>query len=118
MIKAVECWHGGSKWYELWIDGKLSHMVPTKDEAIQAGADKFTETEEPRFLVRDESGRGGAVEVAYTDFTAEEREYREESYDIDGEEEETTTFGEWLDSSSAGDEFDNSDSMFTVTRIN
>lgn len=118
MTNAVECWHNGAKWYEIWIDRKLSHMVATREEAEREGATEFTTIEEPRFLVRDESGRGYAAEVSYTQFTAEEREYREESYDLDGNQEETQTFGEWLDSSSAGEEFDNSDSMFTVIRIN
>jgi hypothetical protein len=79
---------------------------------------RVTTTDEPRFLVRDGSGRNYCNEVRYTQFTAEDREYMEETYDVDGEQEENQTFGEWLDSSHAGDEFDNSDSMFTVIRIN
>lgn len=118
MIAAIQCWREGSAWWELWIDGKLSHMVRTKQEAADAGAMVFTRTDEPRFLVRDESGRGWASERHYSDFDADERAYREESFDVDGNEEETQTFGEWLDSSDAGDEFDNSDSMYTVIRIN
>lgn len=118
MITAHECWHNGTKWFELWIDGKLSHMVATAEEATAAGATEFVATPEPRFLVRDESGRGWCAERYYTSFDDEERSYREESYDADGNEEDTQTFGEWLDSSDAGDEFANSDSMFTVIRIN
>lgn len=120
MIKAVECWHNGAKWYELWIDRKLSHMVATREEAEREGATEFTTTEEPRFLVRDESGRGCAAEVSYTQFTAEEREYREEGTDTDyaGNEVEFQSFGEWLDSSSAGDEYRNTDENYTVIRIN
>jgi hypothetical protein len=113
MIYAVECWHNGAKWYELWIDKKLSHMVATREEAEREGATEFTTTEEPRFLVRDGSGRGWCAETLYTSFTADEREYRE-----DEDNEYCKSFGEWLDDSSAGDEFDNSDQMFTVIRIN
>lgn len=113
MTAAIECWHNGTKWFELWIDGKLSHMVQTAEEATAAGATEFIATPEPRFLVRDGSGRGWCAETLYTSFTAEEREYKE-----DEDDEYAQTFGEWLDSSDAGDEFDNSDSMLTVIRIN
>ena len=122
MFKAIKTWHGGESWWTLVNsdDGSFSHMVATKEEAIEDGATVFVETEEPRFLVRDESGRGWATEVAYTSFTEEDREYREEGTDTDnaGNEIEFQSFGEWLDESDAGDEFDNSDSMFTVIRIN
>lgn len=100
--------------------GTFSHAVATKEEATAEGATVFVELEEPRFLIRDESGRGWVSEVSYTQFTAEDREYREEGTDTDyaGNEVEFQSFGEWLDDSDAGDEFDNSDSMFTVIRIN
>jgi hypothetical protein len=80
----------------------------------------FIECPEPRFLVRDESGRGWCAEWRYTDISADEREYREEGYDTDyaGNEVEFESFGEWLDNSDAGDEFVNGDQNFTVTRIN
>lgn len=112
-VHAVETYHNGARWYEIWINRKLSHMVATIEEARAAGAVDITATPEPRFLVRDWSGRGWCAETLYTSFTAEEREYRE-----DEDDEYAQAFGEWLDSSSAGDEFDNSDSMFTVIRIN
>ena len=81
MFKAIKDWKDGEAWWMLYDihDGTPSHAVATKEEAIADGATVFVELEEPRFLVRDESGRGGAVEVAYTDFTADEREYREEA---------------------------------------
>ena len=113
MITAVECWHIGRTWYEIWIDRKLSHMVATIEEARAAGAVDITATPEPRFLVRDRSGRGWCAETLYTSFTAEEREHKE-----DEDDEYAQTFGEWLDYSSSGDEYDNSDSMLTVIRIN
>lgn len=118
MVKAVREWNDGREcWYV--ADGReWLGTFNTREEATAAGAVEFIESDEPRFLIRDESGRGCVAEVFYTSFTTEDREYREESYDVDGNEEETQTFGEWLDTSSAGDEFDNSDSMYTVIRIN
>jgi hypothetical protein len=122
MFKAIKTWHGGEFWWTLvnTDDRSFSHMVATKEEATEEGATVFVETDEPRFLIRDESGRGWATEVAYTSFTTEDREYREEGTDTDyaGNEVEFQSFGEWLDDSDAGDEFDNTDQNFTVTRIN
>jgi hypothetical protein len=119
MTKAVQVWKDGSEWWEVFdTDGTYLEIVDSREDATEHGATVFVGTPEPRFLVRDESGRGWATECPYTSFTTEDREYREESYDVDGNEEETQTFGEWLDTSDAGDEFDNSDSMFTVIRIN
>jgi len=120
MVKAIQVWRDGGEWWEVWngADGRIVEIAATREEATEYGATVFVETPEPRFLVRDGSGRGWCAERFYTSFDAEERDYREESYDSDGNEEETQTFGEWLDSSDAGDEFDNSDSMFTVIRIN
>lgn len=118
-MKAFGVWKDGEKWYMLHeADGTPSHAVATKEEAIAEGAAVFFEDEEPRFLVRDESGRGWACERPYSSFDQEEREYMEETYDIDGNQEENQTLGEWLDSSSAGDEFANSDQMLTIIRIN
>lgn len=117
-MKAVQVWKDGCEWWEVWNGRDIVDIVSSREEAVARGVDAFTTTDEPRFLVRDGSGRGWATETLYTSFTAEDREYREESYDVNGEEEETQTFGEWLDASDAGDEFDNSDSMFTVIRIN
>lgn len=121
MKTAAQVWKDGSGWWEVWdtVERRVVDIVGTREEAKAAyGVAQFTITEEPRFLVRDGSGRGWCAERFYTSFDADEREYREESYDADGNEEETQTFGEWLDSSDAGEEFDNSDSMFTVIRIN
>ena len=112
-MKAVSCWHDGEKWYILRDeDGNFSHAVATREDATADGATVFVETDEPRFLVRDESGRGFANEVAYTEFTADEREHTEDEGAPDD------TFGEWLDNSSAGDEYKNTDENYTVIRIN
>lgn len=116
----------GDIWWKIRDeDGLEFGTVATLDEAIAFGVEighsqafRLIENDEPRFLIRDGSGRGFCNEVRYMQFTAEDRDYMEETYDVDGEQEENQTFGEWLDSSYAGDEFDNSDSMFTVTRIN
>ena len=137
MNKAVQIWQDGAAVWEIRnASGELVDTVQhtdDKDELVRrlqtcgtidpAGvfvACKVIFTDEPRFLVRDESGRGWATEVAYTSFTTEDREYREEGADTDcaGNEIEFQSFGEWLDDSDAGDEFDNSDQMFTVIRIN
>jgi hypothetical protein len=119
-MNAVQVWKDGGEWFELWEDRKMVDIVSTREEASACGATSFTLTEEPRFLVRDQSGRGWCAEREYTSFDHEEREYREEGYDTDyaGNEIEFQSLGEWLDSSDAGDEFDNSDQMLTITRIN
>ena len=93
-------------------DGTFSHAVATKEEAITDGATVFVELEEPRFLLRDESGRGFANELNYSEFTTEERDH------IEDEDAPDDTFGEWLDNSSAGDEYRNTDENYTVIRIN
>jgi hypothetical protein len=78
------------------------------------------ELDQPRFLLRDNSGRGFAIELMLSEFTTEEREYREEGTDTDyaGNEIEFQSFGDWLDNSDAGDEYENTDANFTVIRIN
>jgi hypothetical protein len=123
MHAAAQVWKDGGEWWEVWDTDtrRVVDIVGTRDEATAAyGVTQFTTTDEPRFLVRDESGRGWCAERSYTSFDADERDYREEGTDTDyaGNEVEFQSFGEWLDSSDAGDEFDNSDSMFTVIRIN
>ena len=113
MINAVREWNDGREcWYV--ADGReWIGTFTTRDEARAAGAVEFTETDEPRFLVRDGSGRGWCAETLYSSFTADERSHNE-----DEEDEYSPTFGEWLDSSSAGDEYSNSDTMQTIIRIN
>jgi hypothetical protein len=122
MTKAIQVWKDGSEWWEVWSgeDGRVVEVVATREEATEYGATIFIETPEPRFLVRDESGRGWCAEWHYTDIGTDEREYREEGYDTDyaGNEIESQSFGEWLDNSDAGDEFNNGDQLYTVTRIN
>lgn len=117
-MKAFQVWKDGSDWWEVRDGGTFVATVADRAQAADHGATVFIETDEPRFLVRDESGRGWASEWRYTDFSADEREYSDETFDVDGNEEESQTLGEWLDSSYAGDEFENSDSMLTVIRIN
>lgn len=68
--------------------------------------------EEIRFLVRDESGRGFTCEVKISEFTDEERAH------VEDEDDPENTFGEWLDNSSAGEEYKNTDENYTVIRIN
>lgn len=70
------------------------------------------ETDQPRFLLRDQSGRGFAIELMLSEFTTEERDH------VRDEDEPDDTFGEWLDNSSAGEEYENTDDNFTVIRIN
>jgi len=121
MSKAFQVWKDGSEWWEVRdTDGTYLATVDDRAQAAEHGATVFIECPEPRFLVRDESGRGWCAEWRYTDISADEREYREEGYDTDyaGNEVEFESFGEWLDNSDAGDEFANGDQNFTVTRIN
>jgi hypothetical protein len=120
MMKAFQVWKDGSEWWEVREDGTFVATVDDRSQAADHGATAFIETDEPRFLVRDESGRGWVAEWRYTDFSAGERDYSEEGTDTDdaGNEIEFQTLGEWLDSSDAGDEFDNSDAMLTIIRIN
>jgi len=124
MNRAYQEWRNGRSEWDIFNErGELLQTVTNEDDlrlaaVIDSTAGEFVKctvhrTEEPRFLVRDESGRGWATECLYTSFTADEREYRE-----DEEDEHCQTFGEWLDTCDAGDEFDNSDSIFTVIRIN
>lgn len=68
--------------------------------------------EDIRFLIRDESGRGFTCEVKISEFTDEERAR------VEDEDAPEDTFGEWLDNSSAGDEYRNTDENYTVIRIN
>jgi hypothetical protein len=112
-MKALSCWKDGEKWYMIHDeDGSFSHAVANKDEAVAEGVMVFIEQDEPRFLVRDESGRGYASEISYSEFSGEEREH------IEDEDDSENTFGEWLDHSSAGDEYENTDDNHTVIRIN
>lgn len=119
-MKAVQVWRDGGERWEIHDGRTVAATVDSRAQAAEHGATVFIETDEPRFLVRDESGRGWASEWRYTDFDADERAYSEEGTDTDdaGNEIEFQTLGEWLDSSDAGDEFDNSDSMLTIIRIN
>jgi len=112
-MKAISCWKDGEKWYMIRDEnGAFSHAAGTKEEAIAEGITVFVELDEPRFLVRDESGRGCASELDYSDFTAEERGHIEDEYKHDD------TFGDWLDNSSAGDEYENTDENYIVIRLN
>ena len=71
---------------------------------------KACPNDEPRFFLRDDSGRGFTCEVALSEFTDEERTHYED--------EPEDTFGDWLINSSAGDEYKNTDENYTVIRIN
>lgn len=63
------------------------------------------------YLVRDDSGRGYTATLDFSDFTKEERAYREDDSD-----EYCQSFGEWLVSCDIGDEYKNADDMRTVIR--
>jgi len=67
-----------------------------------------------RFLVRDETGRGGAQEFELEDF-----EEHELGYSNDPEDEFEQTLGEWLNSLNTclGDEYFYEDDNFTIIRI-
>jgi hypothetical protein len=118
---AITVWKDGAAWFELRDeDGAHTATVATREEAMAYGVAKFIDTPEPRFLVRDDSGRGWCSETSYTQFDADDRAFMSETALADEEEygEEPQSFGEWLDNSSAGDEYENDDQMFTVIRIN
>ena len=118
---AITIWKDGAAWLELRDeDGAHTATVATREEATAYGVAKFIDTPEPRFLVRDESGRGWCSETAYTQFDAEDREFISDEAQSDEEEYgiEAQTFGEWLDNSSAGDEYRNDDTITTTIRIN
>jgi hypothetical protein len=117
-MKAFQVWRDGECWFDIREDGAFVAAVGSRKEAVDHGATAFVDREEPRFLIRDGSGRGGAAEVSYTEFTLDERSHCEESFDVDGEPEDVPTFGDWLDSSCAGDEYENTDQNYTVIRIN
>jgi hypothetical protein len=130
MNKAIQEWRGGvCVWDVINSSGELINTVAhtdnreeligrlqtigTIDPAKGFTKCKVIETEEPRFLARDESGRGWCAEWKYTDIPQEDRAQCE-----DEEDEHCQTFGDWLDTSSAGNEYHDSDNMVTVIRIN
>jgi hypothetical protein len=118
---AITIWKDGAAWFYLRDeDGAHMATVATAEEAIAYGIAKFITTEEPRFLVRDESGRGWCAERLYTEFDTEEREFISDTALADEEEygEEPQSFGDWLDNSSSNDEYENDDQLYTVIRIN
>ena len=113
MITAFQVWKEGAEWWEVRDDGTFVATVDGRVSATIHGATVFVEADEPRFIVRDESGRGWCAEWKYREFDNDERSRRE-----DDEDEYCQTLGEWLDNSSAGDEYSDSDSMTTIIRIN
>lgn len=68
-------------------------------------------SQEIKFLVRDDSGRGFTCEVKLSEFTDEDREYCPNPDSPDD------TFGEWLNSAEIGEEFLNEDDHQTIIRI-
>ena len=122
MNKAIQEWRNGrSEWDVFNSRGERIATVFNEDElktvATIDGAEfvrcECIRTDEPRFLVRDESGRGWAAEWHYTDFTADERGRTD-----DPDDEYRETLGEWLDRSTIGDEYDDSEDVRTIIRIN
>jgi hypothetical protein len=118
---AEKLFDGGEVWWNVRdecgiIFGVVATLEEAKEFGISAGhvvACNVIETDEPLFLVRDDSGRGIAEPVSYLQFDSADREY------FNRENDDTTdefTFGEWLDSSSIGDEYRNDDQNFTVIR--
>jgi hypothetical protein len=124
----VKEYEQGDIWFHVRDEDNIEFgVVATFDEAVEFGVEighakefRYFESEEPRFLVRDGSGRGWCVEKLYTEFDSDDRAFISDTAAADEEEygHPAQTFGEWLDGSSAGDEFDNDDQMFTVIRIN
>ena len=124
----VKVYEQGDIWFHIRDEDNIEFgVVATFDEAVEFGVGighakefRYFESEEPRFLVRDNSGRGWVAERLYTEFTIDERSFISDTAAADEEEygEEAQTFGEWLDDSDAGDEYENDDQMFTVIRIN
>jgi hypothetical protein len=126
--KIVKVYEQGDVWWHVRDEDNIEFgVVATLGEAIKLGVDvghaeafRIIECDEPRFLVRDGSGRGLCVEKLYTEFDTDDRAFISDTAAADEEEygHPSQTFGEWMDGSSAGDEFDNDDQMFTVIRIN
>jgi hypothetical protein len=124
----VKEYEQGEIWWHIRDEDNIEFgVVATLDEAIRFGVDaghteafRLIECEEPRFLIRDGSGRGWCVEKLYTEFDSDDRAFISDTAAADEEEygHLAQTFGEWLDDSDAGDEYDNDDQMFTVIRIN
>jgi hypothetical protein len=94
---------GGEMTKAEWADSTIAYAIKTLDD--------MPNHTEPRFLVRDESGRGWAATTLYSEFTTEERDH------VEDEEEPEDTFGDWLDNASVGDEYRNTDQNFTVIRV-
>jgi hypothetical protein len=111
MTTARAIFDNGETWWEIRDDaGGFVETVDSVETARKLGC-KILATEEPTFTVRDDSGRGFFETVSYLGFPEDEREYFNE------DEEEESTFGEWLDSASVGDTYKNEEQNFTVTRI-
>ncbi len=70
-------------------------------------------TPEKRFLVQDQSGRGIAVTLLFS----EVRERFDLSFSNDLEDEFEETLGEWLEHAEVGDTFTNHEDMLTFTRV-
>ncbi len=70
-------------------------------------------TNEPRFMVKDQSGRGFSVTLPLSDIRQRwDMEYRD-----DPANELESMFGDWLDTAEVGDTFTNHDDNVTFTRV-
>lgn len=73
-------------------------------------------TPSPRFVIRDNSGRGVCAEWTIdelrTQWSADDL-----NYSADPDDELSPTLSDWLDSAELFDQFDNVDEHWTITRI-
>jgi len=104
---ATVVYSGGEQWYECRDEfGDVVEIVATLNSVLYP----TVHDDEPTFIIRDGSGRGVATKATYLQFDATDREYANDDDD--------TTFGEWLDECEIGDEYKNDERRFTVIRTN
>ena len=70
----------------------------------------------PRFLVRDDSGRGVAVQWTLAEMLAEPHTW-DLDYTNDADDEYSPTIRDWIADADVGDEFHHDEQRFTLIRI-
>lgn len=102
--------------YEVYSPtGELLARVSDYKEASRFGKyvlDYCSEYNEPRFLIRDESGRGYVNEAALSELTEDES-----SYNPDESDEYSEPLGEWASRCDIGEEFYHDENEATYIRI-
>lgn len=98
------CCEFGEMTYEEWQEQTIECAKTVLE-------DLPNHSQDIKFLVRDDSGRGFTCELKISEFTADEREYCQDPDNLED------TFGDWLDSAEIGDEFTNEDDHRTIIRI-